>query len=100
MEAGCRFAQHADQTHAVPDERRPEISGHFHPKLRLAARGRHISRRCFVGSARKIILPAFGALAGGLDAGHREIRFALGGEEARGVEALVPLDDRLLRFPL
>ena len=74
----------------------PEISGHFHPKLRLSLRGRHVSRRCFVGSATKLILPALGALTGGLDAGHGEIRRAVG----PGAAALVPVADRLLRFPL
>lgn len=81
---------------AEPDDPRPEISGHFHPKLRLSLRGRHVSRRCFVGSATKLILPALGALTGGLDAGHGEIRRAVG----PGAAALVPVADRLLRFPL
>ncbi|MDO7835816.1 ligase-associated DNA damage response endonuclease PdeM [Sphingobium sp. HBC34] len=81
---------------ALPDDARPEISGHFHPKLRLSLRGRHVSRRCFVGSATKLILPALGALTGGLDAGHGEIRRAVG----PGAAALVPVADRLLRFPL
>ncbi|WP_416462861.1 ligase-associated DNA damage response endonuclease PdeM [Sphingomonas sp. VDB2] len=81
---------------AEADDPRPEISGHFHPKLRLSLRGRHVSRRCFVGSATKLILPALGALTGGLDAGHGEIRRAVG----PGAAALVPVADRLLRFPL
>ncbi len=81
---------------AVPDEVRPELSGHFHPKLRLRVRGRSVSRRCFVASACKLILPAFGALTGGLDAAHPEIVRAVG----RGAEALIPVEDRLLRFRL
>lgn len=81
---------------AEADDPHPEISGHFHPKLRLSLRGRHVSRRCFVGSATKLILPALGALTGGLDAGHGEIRRAVG----PGAAALVPVADRLLRFPL
>lgn len=81
---------------AEPGDIRPEISGHFHPKLRLSLRGRHISRRCFVGSSTKLILPALGALTGGLDAGHGEIRRAVG----PGAAALVPVADRMLRFPL
>jgi metallophosphoesterase superfamily enzyme len=59
-------------------------------------RGRHVSRRCFVASATKIVLPAFGALTGGLDAAHPEIARAMGGQG----EALVPVEDRLLRFAL
>jgi hypothetical protein len=81
---------------ADPTETRPELSGHFHPKLRITHRGRRISRRCFVATERKLILPAFGALTGGLDASHPEIVRAVGSE----AEALVPVADRLLRFPL
>ena len=77
-------------------ETRPELSGHFHPKLRLNHRGRNVARRCFVLTQSKLILPAFGALTGGLDAHHPEIIRAVG----RKAEALVPLADRLLRFPL
>jgi DNA ligase-associated metallophosphoesterase len=81
---------------ADPDEARPELSGHFHPKLRISLRGRLVSRRCFVATERKLILPAFGALTGGLDAHHPEIVRAVGS----GAQALVPVQDRLLRFPI
>jgi DNA ligase-associated metallophosphoesterase len=81
---------------ARADEARPEISGHFHPKLRLSMNGRRISRRCFVASDRKLILPAFGSLTGGLDVRHPEIARAVSGEAV----ALVPVADRLLRFPI
>lgn len=46
---------------------RAEVSGHFHPKVRIALRGRLISRRCFLIDERRIILPAFGTYTGGLD---------------------------------
>ena len=81
---------------ADPAEPRPELSGHYHPKLRISLRGRQVSRRCFIGTQRKLILPAFGALTGGLDAAHPEIVRAVGA----GAEALIPVADRLLRFPL
>jgi uncharacterized protein len=81
---------------AVRGDARPEISGHFHPKLRVHLKGRQVSRRCFVLSATKLIMPAFGALTGGLDAHHPEILGSVGGHAA----ALVPVSDRLLRFPL
>jgi DNA ligase-associated metallophosphoesterase len=81
---------------AVRDDPRPEMSGHFHPKLRLHLKGRNVSRRCFVASATKVILPAFGSLTGGLDAHHPEIIGNVGTNAA----ALVPVSDRLLRFPL
>ena len=81
---------------ADPSERRPELSGHFHPKLRLTVRGKQVARRCFVATTSKLILPAFGALTGGLDPTHPAILRAVGGP----AEALVPVDDRLLRFRL
>lgn len=81
---------------AEPGEARPELSGHFHPKLRVRLRGRQVARRCFVATPTKLILPAFGALTGGLDAHHPEIIRAVG----PGAEALVALEDRLLRFPI
>jgi len=81
---------------AQPGDPRPELSGHYHPKLRLQIRGKRVARRCFVASGRKLILPAFGALTGGLDAHHPEIMKKVGGEAA----ALIPVADRLLRFPL
>jgi DNA ligase-associated metallophosphoesterase len=81
---------------ADPAETRPELSGHFHPKLRITRRGRQVSRRCFVATETKLILPAFGSLTGGLDAHHPEIVRAVG----TGAQALVPLHDRLLRFPI
>lgn len=81
---------------AEPDSIHPEISGHFHPKIRVQGRGRMVSRRCFVMSERKLILPAFGALTGGLAADHPAILNAAG----RPATALVPTKDRLLRFPL
>jgi uncharacterized protein len=81
---------------ADPDDRRPELSGHFHPKLRISIRGRNVARRCFIASDTKLILPAFGALTGGLDAGHPEIVRAVG----PGARALVAVNDRLLSFPL
>ena len=81
---------------ADPSETRPELSGHFHPKLRINHRGRQVARRCFVATETKLILPAFGALTGGLDAHHPEIVRAVG----TGAQALVPVQDKLLRFPI
>ena len=81
---------------ADPADPRPELSGHFHPKLRVTHRGRQVARRCFVATETKLILPAFGALTGGLDAHHPAIVRAVGPR----AQALVPVADRMLRFPL
>jgi DNA ligase-associated metallophosphoesterase len=43
-----------------------EVSGHYHPKLRLALGGTGVSRPAFLCDARRLILPAFGAYTGGL----------------------------------
>ncbi len=81
---------------ASPGEPRPEISGHWHPKLRIVLRGRHISRRCFITTPNKVVLPAFGALTGGMDADDPAILRAMGAP----MQALVPTRGRLLRFSL
>ncbi len=81
---------------ADPHETRAEVSGHFHPKLRLRVRGKLVSRRCFVATDTKLVLPAFGSLTGGLDVDHPEIIRAVG----PAAQALVPVEDRLLRFPI
>ena len=44
-----------------------EISGHFHPKASVPARGATVCRPCFVADGRRLILPALGAYTGGLD---------------------------------
>ena len=92
VEAGSIVLRHE----AVDADLRPEISGHFHPKLRVNLRGRNVSRRCFVASPLKLILPAYGSLTGGLDAHHPEIARKTG----PGAIALVPAADRLLQFPI
>jgi uncharacterized protein len=81
---------------ADPLDSRPELSGHFHPKIRVSGRGGSVSRRCFVASDTRLILPAFGSLTGGLDARHPEIVSAAG----RNASALVPAAGKLLTFPL
>lgn len=44
-----------------------EVAGHLHPVARLIRRGRAIRRRCFVTDGSRLVLPAFGAYAGGLN---------------------------------
>lgn len=43
-----------------------EIAGHLHPVARISARGEAIRRKCFATDGSKMIMPAFGAYAGGL----------------------------------
>ena len=44
-----------------------EIAGHLHPCATVTRHGRSLRRRCFAADARRMVLPAFGAYAGGLD---------------------------------
>lgn len=46
-----------------------EISGHYHPKACLAARGRTITRPAFLFDSKRLILPAYGTYTGGLRSG-------------------------------
>ena len=50
-----------------------EIAGHLHPLARVARRGRAVSRRCFAADSRRLVMPAFGAYAGGLNVRDRAI---------------------------
>jgi metallophosphoesterase superfamily enzyme len=84
-------------------ETRPELSGHYHPRLHLTVRERRIRRACAVvslderGSGR-MILPAFGALTGGMDAADPAILGAL--QPARAIDAVLPAGGKLATFPL
>ncbi|WP_293450727.1 ligase-associated DNA damage response endonuclease PdeM [Phenylobacterium sp.] len=44
-----------------------EVAGHLHPAARVRAPRGTVRRRCFVTDAERLILPAFGAYAGGLN---------------------------------
>lgn len=83
---------------ARPGETRPELSGHFHPRLSVSARGRPIARHCAVKSERRMILPAFGALTGGMDARAPEIFAAL--QPASAIDAVTCASGRLVEYPL
>jgi hypothetical protein len=51
-----------------------ELAGHLHPCARVVAQARSVRRRCFVTDGRRLILPAYGAYAGGLSV--RDAAFA------------------------
>lgn len=79
-------------------ETRPELSGHYHPKLMITAGRRRIVRPCAVVSESRLILPAFGALTGGMDAADPAIVSAM--QPARVIDALLPAAGRLVQYPL
>jgi DNA ligase-associated metallophosphoesterase len=51
----------------LPGVRPGEVSGHLHPCAKLVAARRGVRRRAFATDGRRLILPAFGAYAGGLN---------------------------------
>jgi DNA ligase-associated metallophosphoesterase len=74
---------------------RPEIAGHLHPSARVTVRGRRLARPCFVGDTRRLLLPAFGSYAGGLDV----FDPAIAGLFAEGFEVALLGDDRVHPLP-
>ncbi|WP_199553448.1 ligase-associated DNA damage response endonuclease PdeM [Sandaracinobacteroides hominis] len=74
----------------------PEISGHFHPKVAMELRaGVRVSRRCFAMAAERLVLPAYGAYAGGLSVDDPAFAVALGCIP----DAVVPLAGGIVRIP-
>ena len=51
----------------LPGPQPGEASGHLHPAARVAGRGGRVRRRCFATDGSRVILPAFGSYAGGLN---------------------------------
>jgi uncharacterized protein len=60
---GALIFRHMPASGAAPGE----IAGHLHPVARVSARGRTVSRRCFVSDGARMVMPAFGTYAGGLN---------------------------------
>lgn len=74
---------------------RAEVSGHYHPKARLRVRGSAIGGPCFVTDGNRLILPAFGALTGGLSVRSP----AIAGLLARQFLVLLPGRTRIVPVP-
>ncbi len=72
-----------------------EIAGHLHPVARLSHRGRAVSRRCFAADGTRMIMPAFGAYAGGLNIRHAAFADVFG---TLAFTAHMLGDDRLYAF--
>lgn len=78
-----------------------EVAGHLHPVATVTGYGARVRRRCFLTDGRRMILPAFGAYAGGLNVTDRAFAglfeapptaLILGGERIHAVawEKLAP----------
>jgi uncharacterized protein len=51
----------------TPGDARGEIAGHLHPCARVLGRGRSVRTRCFASDGERMVMPAYGALTGGLN---------------------------------
>lgn len=57
------FLRHEPHAGAQPRE----VAGHLHPAARVRSASGSVRRRCFITDGERLILPAFGAYAGGLN---------------------------------
>lgn len=54
--------------HAPTEDTSPgEVAGHLHPCARVVGRGRALRARCFATDGKRMVMPAYGALTGGLN---------------------------------
>ena len=60
---GAFAFRHEPASHRVPRE----VAGHLHPAAKVRGPGRSVRRRAFATDGSRIVLPAFGVLAGGLN---------------------------------
>ena len=72
---------HEPRTGAAPGE----IAGHLHPCAKVRGPGGTVRRRCFVTDGERLVLPAFGALAGGLNVRDEAFRPLFGRKPLAGV---------------
>jgi len=73
-----------------------EIVGHFHPKAAVSTAAGRVTAPCFFLDGRRMVMPAFGAYAGGLDVLDPAISRLFGRVRVR---ALLLGPDRLHLFP-
>lgn len=62
-QAGSLVLRHEPLAGPAPGE----VAGHLHPCAKLVRAGRGVRRRCFVTDGTRLLMPAFGAYAGGLN---------------------------------
>lgn len=78
-----------------------EIAGHLHPAARVSIQGAALRRPCFVGNGLRLVLPAFGTYAGGLNVLDEAFAPLFGNDGMSvwilGQEGLYPVATRLLK---
>jgi DNA ligase-associated metallophosphoesterase len=78
-----------------------EIAAHLHPAAKLSLHGYSFRRPCFVGNGLRLVMPAFGTYAGGLNILDKAFDPLFGSDGMAvwmlGQEGLYPVAPRLLR---
>ena len=78
-----------------------EVAGHLHPAARVSFHGHVIRRPCFVSNGNRLVLPAFGTYAGGLNVLDDAFAPLFGADGVSvlvmGQEGLYPIASRLLK---
>ncbi len=78
-----------------------EIAAHFHPAAKLSLHGHTFRRPCFVGNGLRLVMPAFGTYAGGLNVLDEAFEPLFGHDGISvwmlGQEGLYPVASRLLK---
>jgi DNA ligase-associated metallophosphoesterase len=92
LQLGALTLTHIPTKRAAPGE----IAGHLHPCAKVTGRGRVVRRRCFATDGARLVMPAFGAYAGGLNVCHDEFAPLF----PHGVTALVMSKTRVLPAPM
>ncbi|GGB48698.1 metallophosphatase [Roseibium aquae] len=92
---GALTFRHQPKEHLVPERVAGEIAGHLHPVARVRRYGRSIRRACFVTDGNRMVLPAFGALTGGLNVADRAFSMVF---RPRQYSAFMLGNDRLYPF--
>ena len=72
-----------------------EVAGHLHPRATVSTGRRQVSGRVFVTDGRRLLLPAFGAYAGGLDVHDPAVRMLFD----RPPRVLLPGPEQVHTFP-
>jgi DNA ligase-associated metallophosphoesterase len=78
-----------------------EIAGHLHPAAKVTLNGLTLRKPCFIGNGLRLIMPAFGSYAGGLNVLDEAFGSMFSGDRTAvwllGQEGLYPVATRLLR---
>ena len=82
LKIGALTFRHIPSESAAPGE----VAGHLHPCARVVGRGgRTVRARCFATDGERLVMPAYGALTGGLNVLDRAFAAMFGGGLLAGV---------------